>query len=144
PRLQTYKGQSEMPWPSHLREASVYAVGSSAGSTETKRPLLPLSWNLILPVILAKSVSSLPRPTFRPGLMRVPRWRTMMDPPGTTSPANRLTPSRCAFESRPFFELPKPFLCAISDPQNLCRSHRRCFASRFLLFCAIGGAVDFN
>src|ERR1019366_6466057 len=24
-------------------------------------------------------------------------------------------PSRCAFESRPFLELPKPFLCAISD-----------------------------
>jgi hypothetical protein len=25
-----------------------------------------------------------------------------------------LTPSRCAFESRPFLEDPKPFLCAIS------------------------------
>jgi hypothetical protein len=26
-----------------------------------------------------------------------------------------LIPSRCAFESRPFLELPKPFLCAISE-----------------------------
>src|SRR2546423_8469180 len=37
----------------------------------------------------------------------------MMDPPVTNSPPNTLMPSRCAFESRPFLELPKPFLCAI-------------------------------
>src|SRR5580704_15784463 len=28
-------------------------------------------------------------------------------------------PSRCAFESRPFLELPKPFLCAMSYPACL-------------------------
>src|SRR5438132_13654573 len=37
-----------------------------------------------------------------------------MEPPGTTSPPNRLMPRRCAFESRPFLELPNPFLCAIA------------------------------
>src|SRR5579884_1864936 len=47
--------------------------------------------------------------------MRVPRCRTMMEPPGTSWPPNTLTPSRCAFESRPFLELPKPFLCAMTN-----------------------------
>src|SRR5208283_2813576 len=37
----------------------------------------------------------------------------MMDPPVTNSPEKTFTPKRCEFESRPFFELPKPFLCAI-------------------------------
>ncbi len=67
------------------------------------------------PVILAKRVSSLPRPTFSPGFTRVPRCRTMIVPPGTTCPPNALNPSRCAFESRPFREVPCPFLCAISQ-----------------------------
>src|SRR5215471_16845987 len=67
------------------------------------------------PVILAKSVSSLPRPTLRPGFTRVPRCRTIMVPPGTTCPPNALNPSRCEFESRPFRELPNPFLCAINQ-----------------------------
>jgi hypothetical protein len=47
--------------------------------------------------------------------MRVPRWRVMMVPPVTNSPAKDFTPSRCAFESRPFVELPPPFLCAIVE-----------------------------
>jgi hypothetical protein len=37
----------------------------------------------------------------------------MIEPPVTTWPAKIFTPSRCALESRPFLELPKPFLCAI-------------------------------
>src|ERR1700727_2916080 len=37
----------------------------------------------------------------------------MMVPPGTSCPPNALNPSRCAFESRPFREVPCPFLCAI-------------------------------
>jgi hypothetical protein len=45
--------------------------------------------------------------------MRVPRWRTMIVPPGTSCPPNALTPSRCALESRPLRELPRPFLCAM-------------------------------
>ena len=38
----------------------------------TNLPIEPLSRNLMRPLILAKRVSSLPRPTFRPGLTRVP------------------------------------------------------------------------
>src|SRR5438105_15226660 len=74
----------------------------------------PRSLNSITPVTLAKRVSSFPQPTFKPGLIFVPRCHTMMEPPGTSWPPKTFTPSRCAFESRPFLELPKPFLCAIS------------------------------
>src|SRR5262249_39616933 len=56
---------------------------------------------------------SLPSPTLSPGFSRVPRCRTRMEPPDTSCPSNRLTPSRCALESRPLRELPNPFLCAI-------------------------------
>jgi hypothetical protein len=45
--------------------------------------------NLIRPVILAKRVSSFPRPTFNPGFTRVPRCRTIIVPP---EPAVRRTP----------------------------------------------------
>src|SRR5689334_5628607 len=38
----------------------------------------------------------------------------MIDPAVTVWPANTLTPSRWAAESRPFFEEPRPFLCAIA------------------------------
>src|SRR6185436_3795627 len=38
----------------------------------------------------------------------------MMLPPRTCSPPNFLSPSRCAFESRPFLDEPTPFLCAIA------------------------------
>src|SRR6201997_3268265 len=87
------------------------------GSTITNLPMDPLSMNLIRPVILAKRVSSLPRPTLSPGFTRVPRCRTMMVPPGTTCPPNALNPSRCEFESRPFRDVPCPFLCAINCSQ---------------------------
>jgi len=56
----------------------------------------------------------LARPTFSPGFTRVPRCRTMIVPPGTSCPPKALNPSRCAFESRPFREVPCPFLCAIN------------------------------
>jgi hypothetical protein len=39
----------------------------------------------------------------------------MIDPPLMSSPPKAFTPSRCAFESRPFVELPPPFLCAITE-----------------------------
>src|ERR1700756_3656129 len=84
------------------------------GSIITYLPKEPRSLNLMRPVILAKRGSSLPRPTLRPGFTRVPRWRTMMVPPGTTCPPNALKPSRWELESRPFRELPNPFLCAIN------------------------------
>src|ERR1700677_4438440 len=40
----------------------------------------------------------------------------MIEPPGTSCPPKAFTPRRCAFESRPFLELPSPFLCAIELP----------------------------
>src|ERR1035441_2563634 len=92
-----------------------YSASIASGSTITNFPIDPLSRNLMRPVILAKSVSSLPRPTFSPGFTRVPRWRTMIVPPGTSCPPKALNPSRCAFESRPFREVPCPFLCAINQ-----------------------------
>src|SRR3954453_17402739 len=54
-------------------------------------------------------------PTPSPGLKRVPRWRTMISPPDTVSPANTFTPRRLAFESRPLRLEPRPFLCAIAS-----------------------------
>src|ERR1035437_6801453 len=79
----------------------------------TNLPIRPRSLNSTTPVTLANRVSSLPQPTLAPGFNLVPRWRTMMLPPGTNWPPKTLMPSRCAFESRPFLELPRPFLCAI-------------------------------
>src|SRR6476619_718347 len=79
----------------------------------TNLPMRPRSRNSTTPVTFAKRVSSLPQPTLRPGLILVPRCRTMIEPLGTSWPPKTLTPSRCALESRPFLELPKPFLCAI-------------------------------
>src|SRR5204863_6258654 len=52
-------------------------------------------------------------PALSPGRKRRPRCRTMMVPPVTRLPSCALTPSRCELESRPFRELPCPFLCAI-------------------------------
>src|SRR5215469_9297787 len=107
---------------------------ASTGSTITNLPIEPLSVNLMRPVILAKRVSSLPRPTFSPGFTRVPRCRTMIVPPGTTCPPNALKPSRCEFESRPFREVPCPFLCAISNPFSVasCQLNRCCRDQRNL------------
>jgi hypothetical protein len=39
----------------------------------------------------------------------------MIEPPVMSSPPKAFTPSRCALESRPFVELPPPFLCAIAE-----------------------------
>src|SRR5579862_3373351 len=89
-------------------------------------PDRPRSRNTTIPDTFANSVSSLPSPTLSPGLKHVPRCRTRIDPPVTSSPPNRFTPSRCALESRPFLELPRPFLCAISNLcQNLVHLHLR-------------------
>src|SRR3954469_5376428 len=70
----------------------------------------------------------------------------MMLPPGTSCPPNAFTPSRCAFESRPFLELPKPFLCAIttslqlsaiSCQQKIFGAERRLFLLARLLRCCV-------
>src|SRR6185295_15271667 len=54
-------------------------------------------------------------PAPSPGLNLVPRWRTMISPPVTVSPANTFTPRRFALESRPLRLEPRPFLCAMSS-----------------------------
>src|SRR5579871_1231759 len=84
----------------------------------TNLPMRPRSLYSTTPVTFANRVSSLPQPTLRPALILVPRCRTITEPPGTNCPPKTLTPSRCEFESRPFLELPNPFLCAIP---HLCR-----------------------
>src|SRR4051794_37692086 len=58
-------------------------------------------------------------PTPSPGWKRVPRWRTMISPPVTVSPAKTFTPRRLALESRPLRLEPRPFLCAIADLRDL-------------------------
>src|SRR5690606_28329285 len=68
--------------------------------------------------VRAKSVSSPPRPTFSPGWKRVPRWRTMIEPAGTSVPSNTFTPRRCAWESRPFRVEPPPFVFDMSLPRD--------------------------
>ena len=65
------------------------------------------------PGLSANSVWSVPTPTFAPGRIFVPRWRTMMLPASTCSPPKTLTPSRLEWESRPLRVLPPAFLCAM-------------------------------
>src|SRR5437868_6566593 len=113
-RILTSSINIEKPPGLGSRAAWSNGVGDySEAATLTNLPIRPRSLNSTTPVTLAKSVSSLPQPTLRPGFKRVPRCRTMMLPPGTSCPPKPFTPSRCALESRPFLELPSPFLCAI-------------------------------
>src|SRR6476660_9427875 len=100
--------------PLHNCRGSEGDQNYSAALMLTSLPIRPRSRNSMMPGIFANSVSSLPRPTLTPGLNLVPRCRTMIVPPETNWPPKAFTPKRCAFESRPFLELPKPFLCAIT------------------------------
>ena len=98
---------------------------ASAGITLTR--FCPwITSNSTMPSLVAKMVSSLPRSTFKPGLIRVPRCRTRIFPDKTYSPAYFLTPKRWALLSLPFLAEPPPFLCAI--PSSLCCGF---LASRF-------------
>src|ERR1700754_2545166 len=105
------------------------AAQSSSVRTLIVRPLRA-EWKETFPGRVAKIVWSRPRPTPSPGQKRVPRWRTMISPPWTCWPANTLTPSIFGFDSRPFREEPRPFLCAPRNhlPRKLCR--HRLFSSR--------------
>src|SRR3954447_20582786 len=71
--------------------------------------------NSTLPPTSANSGSSPPRPTPVPGGKWAPRWRTMSSPALTSWPPNRLTPRRCAAESRPLRDDEAPFLCAMAQ-----------------------------
>src|SRR5579884_1440441 len=66
----------------------------------------------------------------------VPRCRTRMEPPLTISPPKRFTPRRCAFESRPFLELPNPFLCAMT-----CLCHDLAHPHRGVVLAVADGAL---
>src|SRR5918996_3263297 len=81
--------------------------------TETRRRRARSPY-FTVPSAVAKTVSSPPLPTFSPGWIRVPRWRTRIDPDVTNSPSNTLDPSRFAFESRPFLDEPPAFVLDIS------------------------------
>src|ERR1700751_1484688 len=93
------------------------------------RPRVTL--NSTAPASLANNVSSPPAPTPEPGWNLVPRGRTRISPALTTWPPNRLTPSRCAAESRPLRELEAPFLCAMSM-----------VSAQYCLFLADGSSRD--
>ena len=76
-------------------DPSLKATGfcGSDGTTFTTRPRRPRV-NSTIPGARANSVSSRPMPTPSPALKRLPRWRTMISPPVTTSPAKTFTPRR--------------------------------------------------
>src|SRR5882724_2079373 len=102
------------------------APGGQTGSWATLMNLAsPRRSKRTYPSDLANSVWSTPTPTLSPALKRVPRWRTRMLPAVTNWPPKRLTPSICGLESRPFLELPTPFLWAMSLDLDLRDAHRR-------------------
>ena len=59
---------------------------AAAGKMLTRFVSLCAHWKATTPSALAKSVSSLPRPTLRPGRNLVPRWRTRTAPASTRWP----------------------------------------------------------
>src|ERR687898_20270 len=86
----------------------------------TSTSLRPFRWpNFTLPVAVANSVSSPPRPTFSPGWIRVPRWRTMIVPALMAVPSKTFTPRRLDCESRPFLVEPAPLVLDMSVSPTL-------------------------
>lgn len=86
----------------------------AAGTTETIRLSSLLVVKITVPSTKAKMVWSLPIPTPLPGWNDVPLWRRIMLPAFAGCPPNILTPSLLLCDSLPFFELPTPFLCAMT------------------------------
>ena len=136
----TYFSRRNAIEPSPPRPASTWIVARSENkrvsllprprpaTTETTR--LPRRWpNSTLPLTVANSVSSPPSAVPAPGWNLVPRWRTMIPPALMVWPANTFTPRRFDWESRPFLEEPRPFLCAISSSSSR-RPRRRSSRSR--------------
>src|SRR3712207_1211540 len=67
----------------------------------------------------------------------------MIEPAVTGWPANTLTPSRFAAESRPFFDEPRPFLCAILSSPARDRDLRQLGAvTAHLLVAALGLVLE--
>src|SRR6266545_7769935 len=108
------------------RGAGKRAGAGQAGCWATLTNLSsPLRSKRTYPSALANSVWSTPTPTLTPGLKRVPRCRTRMLPAVTNWPPKRLTPSIWGLESRPFLELPTPFLWAMRLHLDLGNADRR-------------------
>src|SRR3954449_7847824 len=100
------------PWRTGGAYAETVSRAGTAEIATSRRPRR--NPKVTAPGTSANSVSSLPRPTPRPGWKWVPRWRTMISPALTTWPPKRLTPRRWALESRPLRDDEAPFLCAMS------------------------------
>src|SRR5712664_3946761 len=122
PLTNTSISSTNMAWSPRSGGAGPAQAGCWAMLTYLSSPLRS---NRTYPSDLAKSVWSTPKPTFAPGLKRVPRWRTRMLPAVTNCPPKRFTPSIWGLESRPLRELPTPFLCAIALDLDLGDTHRR-------------------
>src|SRR5690606_14036493 len=99
---------------SHVLARGRGQLGPPVGTTDTFFLVRLAHSNFTTPSDRATNVKSLPRPTFRPGLMVCPTWRTMMPPARIASPPNTLTPRYCALDPRPLRVEPPPFLCAIT------------------------------
>ena len=97
-------------WESQTTTHEMGGVANYSDTTFTSRCSLSYS---TLPGVSANKVKSLPKPTLFPGWYFVPLWRKIIFPARTASPPNFLTPRRLLLLSRPFFEVPCPFLCAI-------------------------------
>src|ERR1035438_886705 len=75
----------------------------------------------------------------------------LIEPPVPSWPPKAFTPSRCALESRPFVELPPPFLCAIAlipsqifwVPQGLASETWEILPA-LLAGCGVGHAVGLD
>ena len=89
-------------------------TGLIVTNIETKDLLFLLFLNSTTPSVNANKVWSFPMPTLIPGLCVVPLWRTRILPAVACWPPYNLTPNRLLSDSRPLWELPIPFLCAIS------------------------------
>ena len=101
--------------PSLFLNCKLYASVFSAGMIDTYLLSSLVTLKLTVPSTKAKRVWSLPIPMFSPGWNSVPLWRMMILPALQASPPNILTPNLLLCYSRPFLELPTPFLCAISS-----------------------------
>ena len=66
--------------------------------------------NFTIPSLTAKRVWSLPTSTFLPGMIFVPRWRTIIEPDLAVTPSASLMPKYFGFESLKFLADPAAFL----------------------------------
>ena len=85
-----------------------------AGSTDTNERSFAPRLKRTIPSAVAKSVWSTPMPTFLLGWCCVPRWRRIIFPDLANCPPKIFIPRRLLCDSRLFFVLPSPALCAMT------------------------------